>query len=80
MALKQPRWMFIAETRLGQMRTFPLFQQAAHNVRDSRGDRRPQEQWASAFLLVNRVISFQNREAQPQRSQGLCLIKDQNKF
>lgn len=80
MALKQLHWMFITQLRPGQMRTFPLFQQAVHNVCDSHSDHRPQEQWASAFLVENHVISFQTCEAQPQRSQGACLIKDQNKF
>lgn len=80
MALKQLCWVFIAQRWLGQIRTFPLFQQAVHNVRDSDSDRRPQEQWASTFPLVNHIISFQNREAQSQRSQGFCLIKDQNEF
>lgn len=50
MALKQPRWMFIAQKGLGQMRTSPRFQQAVHNVCDSHSDHRPWEQWVSAFL------------------------------
>lgn len=80
MALKLLRWMFTAQRRLGQMRAFPLFLQVVHNECNSHSDHRPQEQWASALLLVNHIISFQNREAQPQRSQGFFLIKDQNKF
>lgn len=64
----------------GANESIPTFQQVVHNERDSHSDRRPLEQWASAFLLVNHIISFQNHEAQPQRSQGFCLIKDQNKF